>query len=144
MASRLYFHGHPINRREARDDLRLKVAIDIGHELEDLIWALYCQYEEEFDNRTVFYPPADLIPLADAQPPPATGPHPVPPSPVSCEYELLMALIESEKLSSRSTVRKRVSLLQPAPGQRALWEDVLAQGWSHTPPPSEGAPAPGP
>jgi hypothetical protein len=26
LASKLYFHGHPINRREARDDLKLKVA----------------------------------------------------------------------------------------------------------------------
>ena len=25
LASRLYFHGHPINRREAREELRLKV-----------------------------------------------------------------------------------------------------------------------
>ena len=33
MASKLYFHGHPINRKEAKDDLKLKVNVDLTLEL---------------------------------------------------------------------------------------------------------------
>ncbi len=129
MASRLYFHGHPINRKEAREDLRLKVATDCSQELEDTMWALYRQYEDEFENLTPFYPPADLLPLAAT-----TNPNPS--GPVSKDYDLLLTIIESERLSSRYTARKRFNLLLPQPGHRVLWEDVLAEGWSHTPPAS--------
>jgi hypothetical protein len=135
MASRLYFHGHPINRREAKEDLRLKVATDLSQELEDAIWALYRNYEDEFQNLTPFYPPADLMPLALATNPSPTGP-------VSVDYDLLMTAIESGQLSSKYTVRKRVSLALPQPSQRMLWEDVLAQGWVHTPLPTEDSPTP--
>src|SRR5206468_9892687 len=37
MASKLYFHGHPINRQEARDDLHLKVTLEVPPELETAI-----------------------------------------------------------------------------------------------------------
>jgi hypothetical protein len=50
MASRLYFHGHPINRREAKEDLRLKVSTELTAELEAVMWDLYREYEEEFQN----------------------------------------------------------------------------------------------
>lgn len=136
MASRLYFHGHPINRREAREDLRLKVTTDSNYELEDTMWNLYRQYEGEFQNLTPFYPPADLLPLA-------TKTNPAPTGPVSKDYDLLMTMIESERLSSRYTVRKRVSLFLPQPAQRLFWEDVLSEGWQHTPLPPEDNPAPG-
>lgn len=135
MASRLYFHGHPINRREAKEDLRLKVTTDLSRELEDTIWALYRQYEEEFENLTPFYPPADLIAMVSATSPSPAGP-------VSKEYDLLLTVIESERLSSKYTVRRRVSLILPQPGQRVLWEDRLAEGWSHTPLASGGSEAP--
>lgn len=143
MASRLYFHGHPINRREAREDLRLKVTTELSQNLEDTIWALYRQYEDEFENLTAFYPPADLLPLADTQAAAPAGTVPGPPNPVHKEYDLLLTVIESGRLSSKYTARKRFSLLVPQPGQRVLWEDALAEGWSHTPLASGGTEAPG-
>lgn len=136
MASRLYFHGHPINRREAKEDLRLKINADPGQALEDVIWELYRLYEDDFQNRVPFYPPADLIGLA-------TATNPNPPGPVHQDYDLLMTVVESECLSSRFMVKKRVSLLIPQPAQRVLWEDVLAQGWVHTPNPPASNPVPG-
>jgi hypothetical protein len=152
MASRLYFHGHPINRREAKEDLRLKVTIDANHELDDTMWGLYRQYEDEFENLTPFYPPADLLPLAaqpapaGAQPAPAgTQPPggPSPPTVVSKDYDLLMAAIECTGLSSKCVIRKRVTLLQPQPNQRVFQEEVLSQGWTHTPAPPEAPQPPG-
>jgi hypothetical protein len=41
MASKLYFHGHPINRREARSELHLKVMERPPLELEGAMWRLY-------------------------------------------------------------------------------------------------------
>ena len=46
LSSSLYYHGHPINRREAKDDLKLKVR-DCPQTVEDMLWRLYLQYEEE-------------------------------------------------------------------------------------------------
>ena len=56
MASKLYFHGHPINRREARNELHLKVMEKPPLELEGTMWRLYKEYEQEFDNQGVFMP----------------------------------------------------------------------------------------
>ena len=38
MASKLYFHGHAINRVEARDELKLKVLSELPAGLESLIF----------------------------------------------------------------------------------------------------------
>jgi len=123
MASKLYFHGHPINRQEAKNELRLKVNLDLSPELEAAIWDLYKGYEEEFQNLDVFHPAGDLAAI-----PPGTPP--------VQEYELVHAMVESIRLSSRHTTRRRYMLMQiPQVGQQAIREDVLSQGWSHLPVP---------
>jgi hypothetical protein len=87
MASKLYFHGHPINRQEAKNDLKLKVVADLPPELETAMWSLYTDFEEEFQNLAIFNPAADLAatPIAVPSPPvmpapslPAAGPAPAP------------------------------------------------------------------
>ncbi len=45
--SKLFFHGHPINRREARDQIGLSTVHDAETAIEPLMWNLYCQYEAE-------------------------------------------------------------------------------------------------
>ena len=82
MASKLYFHGHPINRQEAKDDLKLKVLTEIPPELETAMWSLYRDYEEEFENLSVFNPAGDLAAMSGAPPtipaPPPAAPAPAP------------------------------------------------------------------
>jgi hypothetical protein len=56
LASKLYFHGHPINRQEARKELGLKVVETVPEELEALIWKLYEDFEIEMDNRAIYDP----------------------------------------------------------------------------------------
>ena len=76
MASKLYFHGHPINRHEARTELRLKVAEKPPLELEGWLWELYKEYEDEFQNNVVFNAYGDLaagIAAAALPPPPPPG-----------------------------------------------------------------------
>lgn len=124
MASKLYFHGHPINRHEAKHDLRLKVTIDLTPELESSIWDLYKEYEDEFENLSVFSPAGDLSSL-----PPQNN------APAQKEYTVIHAMVESERLSSKHTTNRRYTALVPnvaQPGQVAIREDLLSQGWSHS------------
>jgi hypothetical protein len=124
LSSKLHFHGHPINRDEAKSDIGLKVITELPEELEAAMWELYLDYEKEFENQVAFNPMGDLAVL----PAPPAGSMP------QKEYDLLYAMIESTKLSSRFTSKRRYTIL-PAmqPGQPAVREDVLSQGWSHSP-----------
>jgi Serine dehydrogenase proteinase len=54
LTSELYFHGHPINRSEARDDVRLSFVVDATPEEENAMWNLYLAYEEEMKLQTPF------------------------------------------------------------------------------------------
>jgi hypothetical protein len=191
MASKLYFHGHPINRQEAKDDLKLKVKTDIAPELETAMWSLYLDYEEEFENQSIFNPAADLaampttpqmvpvpvqampmspqpLPMAPQTVPttPQTVPenpqampapsHPTPGPPQGFPaallqvlqapkvktYTLLHAIVESAPLTSRCTTERRYqSLTGLPPGQVAIQEEMLSQGWSHSEEASEGTPS---
>jgi hypothetical protein len=75
LKSNLYFHGHPINRGEAKTDLGLKVE-NAPEDLEKLMWSLYEEYAEELKIRERFNPsheweiqqPAPAAPAAPAAP----------------------------------------------------------------------------
>ena len=54
LTSKLFFHGHPINRKEAIE-LKLKVE-EPQQDMEDLIWTLYKLYEEEMEIAQPFIP----------------------------------------------------------------------------------------
>ncbi len=121
MASKLYFHGHPINRKEAKDDLKLKVVADLPNELETTMWDLYLDYEIEFENLKAFNPAGDLATIT-----------PNPQGLREQTYELVHAIIESERQSSRHVTNRRYLMLQGQPGQVSIQEDILSQGWSHS------------
>ncbi|MBN1385193.1 MAG: hypothetical protein JW983_09965 [Elusimicrobia bacterium] len=54
LTSKLFFHGHPINRKEAAD---LKLAIEEPPlKVENLIWELYCFYEDNLEMKIPFNP----------------------------------------------------------------------------------------
>ena len=46
LKSNLFYHGHPINREEAKNDLNLK-AEEPTAEVEPLMWELYLEYEKD-------------------------------------------------------------------------------------------------
>jgi hypothetical protein len=146
MASKLYFHGHPINRKEAKDDLRLEVNVELQPALESAIWDLYKDYDEEFQNCVVFNPVGDLAELAGQAPQQPAGPIQMPlpgnpmqmviaqqQAPVQKEYDLLHVMIESTRLSSKLTTHRRFQLFTPMPGQQAVQDQVLKQEWTHSP-----------
>jgi len=59
LKSNLFYHGHPINRKEAKDDLKLKV-VDAPPDLEALMWKLYLEYEAELRLNEAFNPIHEL------------------------------------------------------------------------------------
>lgn len=60
LSSRLFYHGHPINRREARTDLGLKV-IEPPETVESLIWDLYLEYETSMKLLEPFNPALEFL-----------------------------------------------------------------------------------
>ncbi len=118
MASKLYFHGHPINRKEAKDELKLKVKADLPHDLEVEMWELYKTYEVEFKNTDVFNPASDLAHL------------PTGPQPPQVVHNLVHAVIENTRLSSKYITERRYTKFSQ-PGQVTIQEDMLSQGWNH-------------
>lgn len=67
LKSNLFYHGHPINRKEAQVDLKLKV-IDSPDDLTDVMWKLYVEYENVLKMKETFQPPHEL----DTAVPPST------------------------------------------------------------------------
>ena len=120
LASKLYFHGHPINRREARNDLKLKVASELPPALETAMWNLYKDYEAEFKNSDPFNPAVEM------------SNNPTPGQPLTCE--LVHAEIESARLSSVFKTRRKFGHT-PTPQGLQLTEELLSQGWNHSPAP---------
>jgi hypothetical protein len=71
LKSNLFYHGHPINREEAKNDLKLKVE-DPTAEVESLMWDLYLQYEGDLKLKEPFNLLRELeLKSAGAETPPA-------------------------------------------------------------------------
>jgi hypothetical protein len=76
LTSELYFHGHPINRKEARDDVGLPFVVDATPAVADAMWELFSTYDEAMRLNDQFQPLLDAIklnplPIPSAGHPPA-------------------------------------------------------------------------
>jgi Serine dehydrogenase proteinase len=72
LTSQLYFHGHPINRNEARDDLRLGFVQDAPPDVEAVMTALYEAYAADMRLDEPFQPLQEAYaanPVAAPNPP---------------------------------------------------------------------------
>jgi len=61
LTSKLYYHGHPINRKEAKDQIGLSTIVNPEKKLEQLIWDLYLEYENEIKSDDPFDPLMEFI-----------------------------------------------------------------------------------
>jgi hypothetical protein len=59
LKSNLFYHGHPINREEAKNDLNLKVEAP-NADIEQLMWDLYRVYEDDLKMNEPFNPVREL------------------------------------------------------------------------------------
>ena len=61
LTSKLYYHGHPINRKEAKEQIGLKTIVNAEPKIEDLMWELYMEYENEINADEPFDPLMEFI-----------------------------------------------------------------------------------
>jgi serine dehydrogenase proteinase len=129
LASKLYFHGHPINRKEAREELKLKVAPNVPPALESAMWKLYQDYEAELENKIPFDPMSALFAAA---PPPAIVPNQlsvIPPG-TAATMSSKLAYVESARLSSVfETERRFVVAAFGQQGEPIVRSETLKQEW---------------
>lgn len=136
LTSQLYYHGHPINRREAREDLGLSFVQNSSEAEEAAMWGLYQAYADEMDMESPFRP----LEMAYAQnpiaPPPPSAP-PNPPTPPATSHVTLPAVtsvcIESVERSDVHTQQFEVALTRDFTG--AINANIFrsAAGWTTYP-----------
>jgi hypothetical protein len=131
LASKLYFHGHPINRVEAKE-LGLKVA-DVSSDVENTMWELFSDFEDELEFRKNYDPMGKLF---DGVPPNSGIPNRF------CEVsrldeDMTWATVESATISSSLKTRIRYTLTIDPVGNNAVNQITLDQQWHQekSPPP---------
>jgi hypothetical protein len=61
LTSKLFFHGHPINREEAKHQVGLRNVKDPSPTVEQLMWALYLDYEREIKMEDPFQAAMEFV-----------------------------------------------------------------------------------
>jgi hypothetical protein len=69
LTSKLFYHGHPINRVEAKDEVGLKTIEHPSSALEKLMWSLYLDYEAEIKMEEPFEAASEFVAQHSAAPP---------------------------------------------------------------------------
>jgi hypothetical protein len=69
LTSKLFYHGHPINRGEAKDEVGLKTVEHPSASLEKLMWSLYVDYESEMKMEEPFDAASEFVAQHPAAPP---------------------------------------------------------------------------
>lgn len=140
LASKLYFHGHPINRKEAREELGLKVAENPPPALETAMWKLYLDYEKELQNNVIFDPMADIYNKVGAPVAPPAGQGCIVPPGSYVEFDNKIAVVESSRLSSSFDMKRRLTIASAGTqAEPVVRTEILQQGWA-----SQTAPEPAP
>jgi Serine dehydrogenase proteinase len=140
LASKLYFHGHPINRKEAKNELGLKVAENPTPQLETAMWKLYLDFEADLQNREAFDPMSEIFKAAGPIVTPDAGQACVVPPGVNVTQESTFAIVESGRLSSAYKAEQRFVVAANGPKFEPLVRsETLKQGWTH-----QTAPEPAP
>ena len=127
LTSKLYFHGHPINRREAQRELGLKIAEDPPPQLETAMWNLYVAFEHQLRNREIYDPTAEIYRTFN----PTVGTSQIPLGSNITTTDT-SAIIESTRLSSAFAVQRRYVVAGIDPNcEPIVREQILRQGWEN-------------
>lgn len=110
LTSKLFFHGHPINRVEAREQLQIPNVSDADPKLEHLMWALYKEFEELME----LISPVDLLAQFSAELDVSTMPDGV----VTFTNELsqIFAAVEGNELSFHNRDRYKLAGIKQGAG----------------------------
>jgi hypothetical protein len=132
LKSNLFFHGHPINRAEARSDLKLKVE-DADAGLESLMWSLYEEYAQELQIAERFNSTHEW---EIRQPPPPAPPAAAAPSPVVRIENAKGAYLEAVNSGNVFLIDltiERTKVSTPFGPQDATKQEVVWQRWQTHP-----------
>jgi hypothetical protein len=121
LTSKSYYHGHPINRDEAKKHFGLTTIADPTSEEEELMWSLYLEYEKELLNETPFRPMDEFI---KAFPNATVGKTEI--TPVSIAK---LAYIESVAKTDVSSFDYQISGAKQPSGGTKIELLTLRQGW---------------
>jgi hypothetical protein len=127
LASKLYFHGHPINRNEAIE-LGLKVASDVPSDVEEAMWDLYVDFEQEMQFRVPFEPIGQLL----AGLPANAGNPGVMEELARRDETIIWAMVESASFSSRFSNTTRYTVNSDPMKNVSIGQQVLSQRWDQT------------
>lgn len=112
LTSKLFYHGHPINRAEAKEEVGLKTIEHPSASLEKLMWSLYLDYEAEIKMEEPFDPASEFVAWQAAQPQPAPpaggGPQP-PAAAVTPGTKAKLAYVESTAKTDVLTMEYKLS-----------------------------------
>jgi len=61
LTSKLFYHGHPINRQESRKQVGLHTVVDPTQIVEETMWRLYLDYEAEIKMEERFQPAMEFV-----------------------------------------------------------------------------------
>ena len=129
LKSNLFFHGHPINRVEARDDLKLKVE-DASATLEAQLWSLYEEYAQELQVTERFNTTHEW---EIRQPPAPTSPTPPPPVVANVRIDGAKAAylesVDSSHVFLIDIAIERVKINTPFGQQDATKQEMVWQRW---------------
>jgi hypothetical protein len=95
LTSELYYHGHPISRREAREDLGLTFVEDANDDQAAAMWELYLEYANLLLLERPFQPVTEAIRVLGTIPLAPTSPGPVPSQTKVAVPNLTLACLES-------------------------------------------------
>ena len=108
LTSKLYFHGHPINRNEAKTQVGLKNIIEPDKELEKIVWNLYVDYETEMLLEEPFDPAIEFISQVPSLSPGQTN--------ITQEKEANLVYIESKEKSDYYSIKYQIFGIKNADG----------------------------
>ncbi|MGA2220308.1 MAG: hypothetical protein ABSH21_00770 [Verrucomicrobiia bacterium] len=122
LTSKLFFHGHPINRREAKDQVGLRTIEDPSLRVEQLMWNLYLDYEREIRMEDPFQPAQEFVAQFPNQKPGDFAVTPV--------ATAKLAFIESEKRTDVATIEYELAGHKGPDGITKVSTIHRHQGWT--------------
>jgi hypothetical protein len=125
LTSKLYFHGHPINRKEAKTQIGLKNIIEPDEEMEKIIWNLYMDYEAEMLLEEPFDPVIEFI---SQFPSLSSGTANMTP-----EKEANLVYIESKDKSDYYNLKYQIFGVKNADGSVQVQMLNKGRSWKHLP-----------
>ena len=120
LTSKLYYHGHPINRKEAKDQIGLRTITNATPEIEKLMWDLYMEYENEIKADEPFHPLMEFISQNGTL---AVGAN------NTIEIASKLAFVESTQRTDYAEIKHSIFGVKQNNGGYQIVPNVIERGW---------------